>query len=223
MIDPQNVTDFNRNELQLQELLIFCIAVFNKNADQTKVKVENFLNWCRNQSPAKDHFARIRVLEQRHFDDGLPLKDDRTHHPGMKYLVHKFKFGNTTQKSNGIHGVVNAGLNLRTCTPKDLEQFNGIGMKTSRYFILHTRKDARVACLDTHVLRWLREKTKLDWIPTKPPSGKKYLRTEKLFLHMADWKGISPAELDLAIWNAQRGSEMKKMAWDDAIKNWAGD
>ena len=219
MIDPQNITRYDRNDEELQELLIFCIAVFNKPADQIKYKVEDFLNWCKKHSRAKDHFARIRSLEKRYHDDGLSLVNEYTHHPGAKWLVNKFRFGNTTQKSNGIHGVVNAkGLDLRTCSEQDLEQFSGISMKTSRFFILHTRADANVACLDTHILHWLRDYTGLEWIPVKPPSVKKYLLAEKLFLDIASENEITPAELDLTIWNKQRGSDDQQVVGKRQIK-----
>ena len=219
MIDPINITDYNRNELELQELLIFCIAVFNKNADQIKHKVESFLNWCEKHSKAKDHFSRIRSLEKKHYEDGLSLMNDRTHHPGAKWLVNKFRFGNTTQKSNGIHGVVNdKDLNLKTCQPEDLEKFSGISFKTSRFFILHTRKNANVACLDTHILNWMRKHTGYDWIPRNTPSRKKYMELEKMFLKIAEENDLSPADLDISIWNEMRGSSEEHVVGKREIK-----
>ena len=219
MIDPKNITRYDLTDLELQELLIFCIAVFNKNADQIKYKVEKFLNWCEEQCPLDDdHFTRIRHLEQIHEEDGKPLMNDKTHHAGAKWLVNKFKFGNTTQKSNGIHGIVNSGYDLRTCSEEDLEKISGISMKTSRFFTLHTRPDVRVACLDTHILQWLREYTGLEWIPVKPPSKKKYMLCQQLFLDIADENGISAAELDLTIWNKQRGSDAQQMVGKRQIK-----
>lgn len=104
-----------------------------------------------------------------------------------------------------------SGLNLKTCTVADLEAIYGIGMKTARYFILHTRKNARVACLDTHILSWLSYYTGYK-VPKQTPTKTKYLELEKVFLNICDTMQMTPADLDLKIWNKQRGSDEKPLA-----------
>jgi thermostable 8-oxoguanine DNA glycosylase len=65
---------------------------------------------------------------------------------------------------------------------------------------MHTRKDARHAGLDTHVLKWLRD---LGYdAPKATPSKKQYLAFEKVFVDIADILSMPIATLDLAIWNA---------------------
>lgn len=191
MVDPANFTNFKLDGQGLQEYALFSLMVFNKNADQTAKKLERFLTWCRGRSQTNGHFAAIRQKLKTHsaFD-----------------LVKEFKFGNTTIKSNGLEKLVNAKLDLWTCTPDDLETIPGFGMKTSRFFILHTQENARCACLDTHILQWLKYYTDED-VPKSTPSRGKYLRLEKMFLNIADAMGIHPAILDIRIWNKQRGSE----------------
>jgi len=73
-------------------------------------------------------------------------------------------------------------------------------MKTSRCFILHSRKDSRYAGLDTHILKFL--KGYGFKVPKATPAKKKYLELEQQFLYIADSQNKSPAELDLEVWNA---------------------
>lgn len=92
---------------------------------------------------------------------------------------------------------------LRHASACDLEEIHGVGPKTARYFILHTRPKARVAALDTHILRYLRDRTDME-VPSSTPTGKRYTELEEAFLLMADFEGVDPAAMDLAIWQASR-------------------
>jgi len=95
-------------------------------------------------------------------------------------------------------------LNLRTCSVKDLEQIKGIGRKTSRCYVMHSRKNARCAGLDTHCLKFLADRGYK--VPKATPSSEKeYLRLENAFLQLADKSGMSVAEFDLAVWNEYSG------------------
>jgi thermostable 8-oxoguanine DNA glycosylase len=109
---------------------------------------------------------------------------------------------------SGRYGLMNRALSvlderrpdLRTCSSTDLEVVPGIGPKTARFFVAWTRPDARVAVLDRHVLRWMRE---LGYdAPVATPAGRKYLELEAFFIAEADLRGKTPRELDLEIWGA---------------------
>jgi len=194
MIDPINFTNFKLDRFGLQEYALFCLLVFNKNADQTAVKLERFLNWCHSGIRTLDHFEAIRHK----------LGDHTSYD-----MIDTFKFGNTTVKSQGLEKLVTANLDLRHCPLEAFEDIPGLkGMKTSRYFVLHTREEARVACLDTHILQWLSYYTD-EKIPKSTPARKRYLELEQMFLNIADSMKIHPAILDLRIWNKQRGSDSK--------------
>lgn len=95
--------------------------------------------------------------------------------------------------------VLSGSLDLRLCTPQELEKVPGIGPKTSRFFILWTRPDARCAALDTHILKWL---SYLGYKAPKstPPKGKKYDELELAFLQEADKRKLKPSELDAMVW-----------------------
>ena len=64
---------------------------------------------------------------------------------------------------------------------------------------MHTRKNARIAGLDTHLLRFLKD---LGYeVPNSTPgSNKLYKKIESQYLALVDKTDYSPAELDLVIW-----------------------
>lgn len=91
-------------------------------------------------------------------------------------------------------------LDLRTCTPDELEHVHGIGPKSARFFIMWMRPESRFAVLDRHILRWL--KSRGYEAPDSTPPASKYYELEKVFIHEADQIGMTPRELDLDIWRA---------------------
>lgn len=200
-VDPVRVTDYNRTEEQLQELLLFCSAVAGKNATRTAIMLEKLLQYGR------DHYDC-----NRHFREGTPFQiikalDDCENLPN---LMKNLGFGCFNIKSRSFIEIAESGLDLRACTVNDLEALFGVGMKTARYFVLHTRKNARVACLDTHILAWLSYYSGHE-VPKQTPTKKKYLELEKVFLSICDAMKIAPADLDLKIWNKQRGSDEQSL------------
>lgn len=61
-----------------------------------------------------------------------------------------------------------AALDLASDPVGRLESVHGVGPKTSRLFVLHSREDARCAVLDVHILQWMRERG--GWTrPGSPP------------------------------------------------------
>lgn len=100
-------------------------------------------------------------------------------------------------------------LDLSTCSPADLERIRGVGPKTSRFFILWTREDARCAALDVHILRWLKQRG-YEGIPDSTPSGSRYERIERMFLDEAERLGVTPRHLDAVIWDESSRYE----GWD---------
>ena len=196
MIDPVRITNFNSTTEELEEFLLFCIAVAGKNATRTAKMLENLLQYGRDEFWDGTPFQTIRAMKQQ---------------MNLSAVMKEFGFGCYNIKSRGFEEAVNSGLDLKTCTVDDLEAIYGIGMKSARYFILHTRKNARVACLDTHVLKWLSYYTGYE-VPSHTPTRKKYLALEQIFLKIAEVMNISPADLDLKIWNKQRGTDEESLA-----------
>jgi endonuclease III len=118
--------------------------------------------------------------------------------PAIAWRLKKCGIGCQTMKAGALSGAAWSDLDLRTCTAEDLEKIPGIGRKTSRFFLLHSRKNADCACLDVHILRWLQEQG-VETTDRTPSSAKEYRRLEQEFLSRVP-AGKSVAEFDLEIW-----------------------
>jgi len=64
---------------------------------------------------------------------------------------------------------------------------------------MYSQRDIRVATLDTHVLRFMRDELKIP-TPKSTPNRKKYKELESKFIEYADSVKRDLAELDLEIW-----------------------
>lgn len=185
MINPTEITNYNRTENELEEFLMFAILVAGKTAKTQAQKLEEFL-------------SSKKIL-------GLPK--DTTPFEFLEYLIAgnmltnlmmKHKLGQYKRLLIAFLGIVRFKGNLKNVSVEELESISGIGSKTARFFVLHSRPNTRVAVLDTHILKYLKENGHN--VPKATPSKKKYTEIEKLFISIADSLSISIAELDLAIW-----------------------
>jgi thermostable 8-oxoguanine DNA glycosylase len=180
MIDPENITDYNLTPHELEEVLLFWICVAGKTARSIAPRLDNLLNSLEGISP----FDKIKRA-------------------GLTKLSNKLKengIGCYSIKAKSMWDLANSNLNLHTCTVDDLESIYGIGMKTARCFLIHSRPDSNCAGLDTHVLKFLRNMGH-DVPKSTPGSKKKYKEIEQLFLDYANKSGTTVADFDLKIWN----------------------
>ena len=88
-----------------------------------------------------------------------------------------------------------------------LEEIPGVSFKTSRFFILHSRMNAECVPLDTHILKFLRDKG-IPCVPKVTPSSKrKYDELEKLAVGALKTLGYSTlAKADLETWKKYSGN-----------------
>lgn len=185
MIDPTNITNFNLDHAGLEENILFWVCAAGKNGVTAAKALDKLLcAWGFNQLNPFDTINRIRN------ESDLALEMKRN---GL---------GCYNNKSVTFCGLVDSKLNLCTCGLEELEAIKGIGPKTARCFLLHTRPNQRYAGLDTHCLKFLRDQGHS--VPKSTPIGKKYRQLEVLFLEYADLSGMSVSEFDLMIWNHYR-------------------
>lgn len=187
MIDPTKLTDENWTEDSLQEFWIFSICVAGKNADRTAKLVSELLTDKRELLP----FTYVGQL----VDNGL-----------LAQKLRKLRFGQYNRIERALTESISLAPRLDSCTVDELETIFGVGMKTSRFFLMYSRKDVRIAALDTHILKFLRDKG-YD-APKSTPSGKKYLELEKAFLVEADKIGVPIPDLDLYLWKLYSNREV---------------
>lgn len=196
MVDPHDCTKYNRTDSELEEFLIFSVCVAGKRADTTAKAVDKLLtelgwkSWLIGLTPLDFIRGRsYRYVKERLLICGI----------GCMQL-----------KATALKQLATRRLNLRTCSVEDLESIHGIGPKTARYFLLHTRKKCRVAALDTHILKWLAARGIPNVPKSTPPAGKSYKRLEDIFLGHAREMRKTPAQLDLEIWkNSTRSKRVQ--------------
>lgn len=189
MIDPTKVTNYNRTQAELEEFLLFAIIVAGKGAFQQAKKLEAFLAPSR---PDMSPFAYVTYLDREgKLDEAL----------------RSVKMGQYNRIGSAFRAVANffARQSNVTLSIRLLECIKGVGMKTARFFFMHTMPNQNLACLDTHILKWLGEKG--HEVPKQTPNGVKYLALEQIFLGYAAEMGKSPADLDLEIWNSRHNIE----------------
>ena len=185
MVDPVNCTDFSRDQYSLEEFAVFCVCVANKTAKVIAPAVHRLLTSLPGETP----FEKLR-------------KPRLTR---LVSLIVKHGMGCQTMKGRGLYELSRKGLDLRTCSVQDLESVYGIGQKTSRYFILHTRQDQNCIPLDTHMLKFLRDKG-IECPTSAPSSAKRYAELEAHALKFAKERAMTPAEFDLTVWRHYSGN-----------------
>ena len=178
-INPNNLTNYSWNDDELEEFWIFSICVAGKNADTTTKVVEKLLKGRGDLSPFAyiASLTRIRRLEQR---------------------LRKARTGQYKRITRALSESLPLMHKLNSCSIDDLESIFGVGMKTSRFFLLHTRRNIEVAVLDTHILKFLRDKG-YD-APKNTPSKSAYRKWEEIYLEEAKKFDIPLADLDLLLW-----------------------
>lgn len=187
MIDPSNITNFNRTDEELEEFALFCPCVAGKTAKIQAGKLNDFLE-----------NLEKRYGEGSPFDLVLKAAEDEILEDEMREV----KIGKYSTLVPCFRALaLNDVDNLRSIGVETLKQYPGIGDKTARFFIMHSREDTEVATLDTHVLSWMDENLDVTVHPNAPRSTREYKRLEHHFLKEAERRGRHPAHLDLEIWN----------------------
>ena len=164
----------------LQTKLIYAMVVVGKSARFANLACHRFL--------------RSLPLDKQ------PLTWIREMMPGeLEGRLREARTGKYEKLCQGLQELTEAGLNLRTCKPEDLEKIHGIGPKTARFWLLWTRPKAHYAVLDMRILRWLKKQGH-DTPATTPSSENNYAQLEKVFLAEANKCGKTPRELSTNIW-----------------------
>jgi len=183
VIDPHNITNFHRTQYELEAFWLFCILVAGKKANVQAKKLTAFLD--------NTHHMKLTPFQYIQF-----LEDDED--SSLDEAIRHDKLGQYTRVHRAF--TESLDLDLRNCTVEELEAIYGVGCKTSRFFLLHTRPNQKLAVLDTHILKWLRAEG-MSTVPSKTPTNTNtYKRWEMRFLRLAESLGRDIAELDLEIW-----------------------
>jgi len=187
-IDPTSITDFNRDTNQLEAFWLFCMFVAGKNSD--------YASRCLSKL--------IHGMSKRGYDGIFNYFKDLGR-DGIHNALVANKVGQYTRLTKGV--MQSLDLDLTNCTLEDLLKIHGVGNKTARFFLLHTRKGCEYAVLDTHILAWLRSHGVEEAPKTTPTDNRLYRLIENRFRHMsrASYPNLSDSQIDLLIWSEQSG------------------
>lgn len=211
-VNPQEITNFKRTDDELCAFFIFVPCVAGKNAKMISLKVRDFLTDVRqlwHTIYITDRYTNILDCI-RDISNHLLLELLKKHKMGKYTLLMNF-FKQVKENRVGLQELKQAGIPF-------FEKLPGYGFKSSRFFILHSRKVSPfdVVVLDTHILKYLKvyvsdyrnisKKTENLKIPKATPSSKKLYETlTQLFIESYNYfknKGFkgSLADFDLLIW-----------------------
>jgi hypothetical protein len=189
MVDPDQAPDFHRTGPALEEFFLFAGLAANRPAYRAALTLDRLLAGC--EADEDGPFAYLRGVHRAESSHASAVRTT-----GL---------GCHQQKGRFLFAAIHSGLDLRTAGLRELERLPGVGLKTSRFFVLHSRPGQRVAAIDTHIYRDLCGRYPGHPSLRKPPGSKsRYLAQEQLFLRAADLEGLEPWQLDINIWRAGR-------------------
>jgi thermostable 8-oxoguanine DNA glycosylase len=192
MIDPYNITDYNRQRGELEEFLLFCIVVAGKTAYIQSRKLEEFLSSINTRLMMPEHISPFQSLISAD-QHGILLEE-----------IHKAKLGQYKKIHAAFKHIIQHKYDLSKMTPDLLESIPGVGMKTSRFFLLHSDINYKnnIAILDTHILKFIKENID-DRAPKSTPTIKvTYKYWEDLFLYWCQCNNKNVADFDLEVWKS---------------------
>jgi thermostable 8-oxoguanine DNA glycosylase len=192
MINPYQITNYDRSSSELEEFLLFCIVVAGKTAYIQAQKLEDFLVSVNKRLMMPENinpFQTIKSAEQ---------------HGTLFEEIKLAKLGQYKKIYSGFKYISDREYNLNRMTPKILEEIPGVGMKTSRFFLLHSDtfyKD-RIAILDTHILKFIKENIDDRAPKSTPVIPLTYRFWESKFLTWCLENKKNVADFDLEVWKS---------------------
>ncbi len=191
-VDPYNITKYDRTRDELECFLLFCIVVAGKTAYIQARKLDEFLTSVNKRLMMPDHinpFQSLKSAEQH----GILMQE-----------IQKAKLGQYKKIYKGFKYITENEYDLTKMTPEQLELIPGVGMKTSRFFLLHSDinyKD-KIAILDTHILKFIKENIDNRAPKSTPTIRVTYKYWEDLFLYWCEVNNKNVADFDLEVWKS---------------------
>lgn len=204
-LNVQEITKYDRTPHELEAFFLLAVLVAGKNAKVQQQKTREFLEHL-----VGTPLGPIDYLRQ--LCDGDWGYDAP---PRLVEAMKKHKLGQYTRLAKCFRQLAwnTFDVSLDRMKVVDLEDLHGVGPKTARFFLLHSKPGLRHAVLDTHILAWFRDVKKLKGVPKTTPGNRfKYALWENRFLYYCDQAGKTPAEMDLEIWNqrSKNGNDYRK-------------
>lgn len=187
VIDPKQITNYERSDNELQTFWLFCILVAGKNADTTSKVLTKIIHDLSDWDNPFDGLKKIG-------------------YEGFKDILQKHKTGQYNRIAKAIYQSLD--IDLRTCSIEDLIKIHGVGPKTARFFLLHSREFCDEIVLDTHILRWMKDRCGILDVPDNTPQNlTRYTELSEICRELMhkNYPGLSLAKIDLLIWTEMSG------------------
>ena len=191
-INPQEITDYNRTNAELEFFLLFCIVVAGKKSDIQARKLEA---WYDNRVYHQDTpFEYAERLEQNN---------------ELRQSLEEVKMGQYNRLVNSFQDAIYGDFDLQKCSLQQLCTIRGVKLKTSNFFLTHSREGYNVPVLDTHVLKFLKAEGIKNVPKSTPQDEKLYNSLAKQFTTIAKRRRMSVADLDLQVWKQYSTSTIR--------------
>ena len=179
MITPTQITKFDRTDAELQAFWLFGAFCAGKNSDYASACLSKLLHKTEGKTP----FDYLRELGETNIHNALVASRIGQYGRLTRFIMESID------------------LDLRNATLEQLLSVFGIGHKTARFFLVHSRRDVSHAVLDVHILKYLRDKG-VQCEAQTPSSQKRYAELEKTFIYVAqlDFPNTTLADIDLLLW-----------------------
>ena len=191
-INPQEITNYNRTDKELEFFLLFCVCVAGKKSDTQARKLEQ---WYDN-----------RVY---HKDTPFLYAERRLAYGDLRKSLEEVKMGQYNRLVSSFEDIIYAGLDLRKCTLQQLCKIRGVKLKTANFFLTHSREGYNVPVLDTHILKFLKSEGIKNVPKSTPQDEKHYDSLAKQFITIAKKRRMTVADLDLQIWKQYSTSTIR--------------
>jgi thermostable 8-oxoguanine DNA glycosylase len=194
-INPKEITDLNRTKAQKEKFLLFCVLCAGKSSDVMAEKLEQLLEPLK---PSTDGVIRLTKTTPLNYLVNL-LRSGRLREVLEQHKIGKYKlltdfveFLKLRTSRWGENRIVDWDRDGLVAAP-------GISYKTASLYRMHCFGD-KIACLDTHVLRWLRNEG-FKGVPKASPSNwDTYRHWENVFLGECYKRDVEPNHFDLDLW-----------------------
>ena len=197
MINPYSITNYNRTVPELEEFILFCIVVAGKTAYIQARKLDEFLLSVKARLMMPEQVSPFQIIKSAE-QHGILFEE-----------IKKAKLGQYKKINSAFKYISEKEYNLVRMTPKILEEIPGVGMKTSRFFLLHSDifyKD-KIAILDTHILKFIKENIDERAPKSTPVIPITYKYWEDLFLNWCETNNKNVADFDLEVWKSYARTE----------------
>ena len=205
-IDPLNFTNFYASDDQIQSMFLFAVAVAGKPSRITAEKINGLLDDIeidQRDEYAPDEIRRMGPLEYLIYLEHEPFIEMIKERKLGKYntWLKLWRWFNDLKLRISSDASISDFLN--TASIQSLESIPGVKYKTSRFFVLHSRSNANCVPLDTHILRFLRDRG-VPCVPNVTPGSQQiYLGLEKIAVEALKSLGYSTlAKADLETWKS---------------------